>query len=75
MSKLEIGYWGIKGLGAPLRMMAMYAKAPVLIKNFDLLEKPEGGFECKEWFAERKPALKVGLQRRNFSDTSIQANP
>jgi hypothetical protein len=58
-NKLEIGYWGIRGLGAPLRMMALYAKAPVFIRCYDLLEKPEGGYACMEWFAERKPALKV----------------
>eukprot|EP00616_Rhizochromulina_sp_CCMP1243_P008986 CAMPEP_0118997144 /NCGR_PEP_ID=MMETSP1173-20130426/61256_1 /TAXON_ID=1034831 /ORGANISM="Rhizochromulina marina cf, Strain CCMP1243" /LENGTH=746 /DNA_ID=CAMNT_0006948567 /DNA_START=93 /DNA_END=2330 /DNA_ORIENTATION=+ len=58
---IVIGYWSIQGLGAGLRMMAMYAGAPIRVENFKLTEKPEeegGGFSGKEWFTE-KAAMKL----------------
>ena len=46
--KLEIGYWKIRGLGAPLRMMATYAGVEYENKMYTSGE---------EWFGEKKPEI------------------
>ena len=51
---LEIGYWSIRGLGAPLRAMAMYADEPFEAKCYDVKEKEEGG-----WRVEQQPSLQL----------------
>lgn len=48
--KLTLGYWGIRGLGAPLRMMAAYAGAKVEIKNYSAFE---------EWGADKAELKKT----------------
>lgn len=58
MEPITVGYWSIRGLGAPLRMMVMYANVPLHSVNYDLTPKPEGGFDGNSWFNE-KPALKA----------------
>lgn len=58
MEPITVGYWSIRGLGAPLRMMVMYANVPLNSVNYDLVAKPEGGFDGSLWFNE-KPALKA----------------
>ena len=56
---ITVGYWGIRGLGAPLRMMVLYDGNYVLkSENYDLLEKDEGGYNASEWF-DKKPELKA----------------
>ncbi|GAX85492.1 hypothetical protein CEUSTIGMA_g12908.t1 [Chlamydomonas eustigma] len=56
---ITVGYWGIRGLGAPLRMMMMYSKVPFKCECHDIMDKQGGGFECPSWFAVRKPELKA----------------
>jgi len=57
---LEIGYWAIRGLGAPLRAMAMYADEPFEAKCYDLREKPDGGWDLSCWYGPKE-----ALKKRN----------
>ena len=40
--KYALGYWSIRGLGAPLTMMLCAAKVPFTLFLFDIVEKMEG---------------------------------
>jgi glutathione S-transferase len=51
---VEIGYWNIRGLGAPLRMMAMFAKLPFRVHAYALDEK----FDRTVWTEGPKVELK-----------------
>ena len=54
----QFGYWGIRGLGAPLRMMVLFHGGYKLrCENYDLLDKQEGGYDASAWFS-KKPELK-----------------
>mmetsp|Transcript_10967 Transcript_10967/g.37313 ORF Transcript_10967/g.37313 Transcript_10967/m.37313 type:complete len:273 (-) Transcript_10967:197-1015(-) len=55
--EIIVGYWKIRGLGAPLRMMCEYAGASYRAENFEAVEKPDGGYDLSSWFAARKPGL------------------
>jgi len=57
MSKLVVGYWAIRGLGAPLRMMCEYAGADYTPVNYEL-QGQSGSWDASAWFNE-KPALKA----------------
>eukprot|EP00667_Euglena_gracilis_P019610 EG_transcript_21029 len=46
---LEVGYWKIRGLGAPLRMMCEYAGVEYTDTQFE---------DVPSWFHQAKPALK-----------------
>lgn len=57
---VTVGYWSIRGLGAPLRMMVMYANNTTqscVLKaiNYDLKEKEGGGWDGSEWFGKKQP--------------------
>ena len=56
-ASIEIGYWSIRGLGAPLRMMAAYAGILHDAKLYDLKPKEGGGWDASAWF-DHKPSLK-----------------
>lgn len=58
LPRFAIGYWSIRGLGAPLRMMLCAAKCSHTVFLYDLEEKKEedGGGWTSAYFAE-KPAL------------------
>uniref|UniRef100_A0A7S0YJZ5 glutathione transferase n=1 Tax=Hemiselmis tepida TaxID=464990 RepID=A0A7S0YJZ5_9CRYP len=56
-TKLTLGYWKIRGLAAPVRMMCMAAGVPLEFKGYELLDKPDGGYDGSAWFAEDKPPL------------------
>ena len=51
---VTVGYWTIRGLGAPLRMMVMYAGAPLDAVNYDLRVSSDGKFDASDWFSEKK---------------------
>jgi hypothetical protein len=36
--QIEVGYWSVRGIGAPLRMMVMYAGHPLKAVNYDVKE-------------------------------------
>lgn len=59
-SPLTVGYWSIRGLGAPLRMMCSYADVKYIAQNHDCTPKEDGGFDLKPWFDD-----KVALKERN----------
>lgn len=40
-----------------MRMMCVYAGADVEDKQYELKEKPEGGYDASAWFTEGKPPL------------------
>ena len=56
-SEITVGYWGIRGLGAPLRMMVMFGGASLKVENYDVAYNSDGGFDLSHWFGS-KPALK-----------------
>lgn len=56
-SEITVGYWAIRGLAAPLRMMVMYSGTPLQAQNYNLTDKEGGGFDASAWFSV-KPALK-----------------
>ena len=57
-NSVTVGYWSIRGLAAPLRMMAMYAGAKLIAENYDLKCKEGGGFDMSAW-KDAKPALRA----------------
>lgn len=51
---IEVGYWSIRGLAAPLRMMVMYAGHPLKVVSYDLKENSDGdGFDGSSWFSAK----------------------
>jgi len=55
-NKILVGYWSIRGLGAPLRLMCEYAGANYEAVNYELKGEP-GNWDASAWFSV-KPALK-----------------
>jgi len=55
-SLLEVGYWDIRGLGAPLRMICEYAEAKYNPVMYALTGKP-GSWNGDSWFKDAKPGL------------------
>lgn len=55
--KLKVGYWDIRGLAAPLRMMCEYAGVEYEPVLYDLQAKEGGGWDASSWFSV-KPELK-----------------
>ena len=57
------GYWAIRGLGAPLRMMCEYTNTTYECKMYDLPERPEkNGFNLNVWL-DPKEELKAKVRR------------
>jgi glutathione S-transferase len=54
---IKIGYWAIRGLAAPLRMMADYAGIESESVCYELVEKEGGGWDRGVWITDAKPAL------------------
>eukprot|EP01010_Urceolus_cornutus_P001236 NODE_1761_length_765_cov_280.487430_g1369_i0.p1 GENE.NODE_1761_length_765_cov_280.487430_g1369_i0~~NODE_1761_length_765_cov_280.487430_g1369_i0.p1 ORF type:complete len:227 (-),score=27.38 NODE_1761_length_765_cov_280.487430_g1369_i0:25-705(-) len=52
---MEVAYWGIRGLGAPLRMMCEYADAQYTPVNYEITGEP-GNYDRSSWL-NAKPAL------------------
>ena len=50
--KLQVGYWAIRGLAAPLRMICVYAGAEFESNQYEVINGDRG-----QWFS-KKPALK-----------------
>ena len=59
---LTLGYWKIRGLAAPARMMLAYAKAEGRCDfedcAYELHEKEGGGYDNSSWMKNAKPGLK-----------------
>ncbi len=54
---ITVGYWSIRGLGAPLRQMLMYCDTPFQCECYDL-EMTTSGVNGAAWFS-KKPELKA----------------
>jgi len=46
---LETHYWAFRGLGAPMRMMCVYAGANVKDVKYEVKKKANGHWACHEW--------------------------
>ena len=60
MAQLELGYWAIRGLGAPLRMMLTYAgvpRAPGEETGDRACKMMRGGSRCRASGLRADPAL------------------
>jgi len=55
--KYTIGYWNIRGLAAPMRMMLEYAGAEYKDEQYDVVKKPDGTWDKSSWFEGGKPPL------------------
>jgi len=55
--ELKVGYWSIRGLGAPLRMMCEHAQVPYEAVLYDVAVTAEG-FDRSCWFGP-KAAIKA----------------
>lgn len=60
---ITVGYWSIRGLGAPLRMMTMYAGVPLNAVCTPCRPQigedgKSTGWDMSDWFGSRKPQLK-----------------
>ncbi|KAJ1459554.1 hypothetical protein M885DRAFT_510676 [Pelagophyceae sp. CCMP2097] len=62
---MEVGYWTIRGLGAPLRMICEYSEKPYTSVNCDCTEVAGGGWDMSLWFGP-KEALKAVNPRMNL---------
>jgi glutathione S-transferase len=59
MEPITIGYWTIRGLAAPLRMMAMFKGVAFNSQNYDCVAKSDGSFDTSSWAVNAKPELKA----------------
>eukprot|EP00568_Trieres_chinensis_P007923 CAMPEP_0183307946 /NCGR_PEP_ID=MMETSP0160_2-20130417/19649_1 /TAXON_ID=2839 ORGANISM="Odontella Sinensis, Strain Grunow 1884" /NCGR_SAMPLE_ID=MMETSP0160_2 /ASSEMBLY_ACC=CAM_ASM_000250 /LENGTH=298 /DNA_ID=CAMNT_0025471669 /DNA_START=81 /DNA_END=977 /DNA_ORIENTATION=+ len=55
--RFALGYWSIRGLGAPLRMMLSAAKVDHDVVLHDLVEGDDGKGWVSEYFSSTKPEL------------------
>uniref|UniRef100_A0A7S1MYS2 glutathione transferase n=1 Tax=Hemiselmis andersenii TaxID=464988 RepID=A0A7S1MYS2_HEMAN len=55
--KLTLGYWSIRGLASPVRMMCLVAGVPLEFHSYPLHDKEGGGYDGSAWFAQDKPPL------------------
>lgn len=58
VSKLTTGYWDFRGLGAPMRMMCVYAKADWQDIKYSAKQKAKGSWMAREWEQEQRPKLR-----------------
>ena len=74
---LTVGYWAIRGLAAPLRMMALYEQTPCMCKMYECRELSDGSFDRSVWLADAKPTLKAQNPLMNLPyiiDTDADGN-
>jgi glutathione S-transferase len=56
--KITLGYWAIRGLAAPLRMMLMYRAVTFKCELYECCENADGTFNRDVWLRDAKPALR-----------------
>lgn len=57
---LTLGYWDIRGLAAPARMMLVYSGCDFEDRTYELQRSADGeGWDGTTWFKESRPALRV----------------
>mmetsp|Transcript_15871 Transcript_15871/g.23904 ORF Transcript_15871/g.23904 Transcript_15871/m.23904 type:complete len:274 (-) Transcript_15871:139-960(-) len=54
---ITVGYWSIRGLASPLRMMVMYSGRPLNNVMYDV-KVEDGKYDCSEWFTAKKELKK-----------------
>jgi len=59
VQQITIGYWAIRGLAAPLRMMCMYNNVPFKAELYECTPTADGGWNREVWTEAAKPALKA----------------
>eukprot|EP01013_Petalomonas_cantuscygni_P030931 TRINITY_DN5702_c0_g1_i1.p1 TRINITY_DN5702_c0_g1~~TRINITY_DN5702_c0_g1_i1.p1 ORF type:complete len:299 (-),score=40.38 TRINITY_DN5702_c0_g1_i1:136-957(-) len=57
MSQCELGYWAIRGLAAPARMLFAYSGTLVKEFRYPVVLNEDGTQSKAEWFEKAKPAL------------------
>lgn len=55
--KLELGYWNIRGLAAPARMMLYYSGMDYTDTTFSPVKNEDGTWGYGSWFVDRKPQI------------------
>ena len=55
---IQVAYWSIRGLGAPLRMMCEHVGVEYESVHYDCLSKDDGGWDTSSWF-NVKPAVQA----------------
>jgi len=61
--KLVLGYWAIRGLGQPIRLLLEFAKMPYEDKLYHAVRKEDGSVDKSSWFDEK---FKLGLDFPNL---------
>lgn len=56
--RVSIAYWKFRGLGAPMRMMCVYAGVPHDEEQFEV-RKDEHGWKCPEYDAKKKELARL----------------
>ena len=54
---IKIGYWAIRGLGAPCRMAAAYGGIPYESVEYEVHKLADGSWSRSSWLTDAKPAL------------------
>lgn len=52
----SVGYWGIRGLGAPIKYLLHFAGQPFQDKQY--IRKPPN-YDCPEWVEDKANGLKL----------------
>lgn len=78
--QVTVGYWSIRGLGAPLRMMVMYSGVELNAMIYDIGWKTneDGTFKSWDgscWFGADKPALKAENPLTNLPYVRVGDGP
>lgn len=55
---LTVGYWKIRGLGAPCRMICEYGGLEYEAKTYEIHKQADGSYDKSDWFG-KKPDLKA----------------
>jgi hypothetical protein len=56
---IEVGYWAIRGLAAPLRMMCHYAQVEFTNAAYEVHAQDCGGWDLSSWFAVKSQLIKL----------------
>ena len=52
--EIVLGYWKIRGLAAPARMMLQYSEVPYKEKIFEAIRNEDGSYNKDQWFKDTK---------------------
>lgn len=69
--ELTLGYWNIRGLAAPIRMLCSYTNLDFEDIQFNLRKRSNGSWEASDWLKKTKPGL---LEKNPFSNLPYLIN-